>query len=111
MEGYLFGTADTTNLRHRLDGTNLVVGIHDRDKHCLIGNRTSHVVRVHTRVAIDGYIGCLEAKPFQVLAGMQHGMMLYRRGDKLVAFLLRGKGNAIDGEVIALRPTTREGDF
>ena len=88
VEGYLSGTADAANLGHRLNSTNLVVGIHDRDEDSLIGNGTAYVIRIDTPIIVNGQVGSFEAKTFQVLARMQYSVMLDWRGDEMIAFFL-----------------------
>ena len=53
MERYLPGTADAANFCYWLDGTHLVVGIHDGDEYGLIGDGTPDFVRVYATIAVN----------------------------------------------------------
>src|SRR5947209_5875123 len=39
---------------------------------------------------------------------MQYGMMLYRRGNHMITFFLRGKGHTLDRQVIAFGATIED---
>src|SRR5947209_2199424 len=111
MEGNLSRSAETTNLRYRLDGAHFVVGIHHRNEDRLVSYGPRNIIRVHLPIAINRQVGRFEAKTLQVLAGVQYSMVFYRRGDNMLALFLCGKGYAFNSEVVALRATSRKGDF
>ena len=111
MKGYFFGSTDTTNLRDRFNGTDFVIGIHNRDEDCLVGNCSPHIIRIYTCISIDRYIGGFETKTLKVLAGVQYSVMLNWRGDDMIAFFLRGKSDPFNSQVITFRATACERDF
>ena len=45
------------DLINRFDRAYLIICIHDRDEHCLVGNRALQVLEVHETISIDGKIG------------------------------------------------------
>src|SRR5438132_715870 len=111
MERNLSSSTDTTNLRYRFNSAYLVVSIHHRNEDRLICHCPSYIVRIYSSIAVNWEVGRFEAKAFQVLASMQHGMVLYRRGNNVIALFLRGKCYPFNGEVVAFRAASRKGDF
>src|SRR5271157_4907612 len=100
MERYFSGTAETTNLGNWFNSANFVIGIHDGDKYGLIGDRSPNIIGIDTAMGIYGHIAGLETKALQELAGMQHRMVFYGRGNQMVAFFLRGKRHTFNGKII-----------
>src|SRR5260370_9703742 len=109
MERNLPGAADAANLCQRLNSAYLVVGIHDRDEDGLIGKRSTDIIGIEAAIAINRRISSFEAKTLQVLAGVQHSMVFYRRGNQVVPLFLRGKRNTFNRQVIALRTAPTKG--
>src|SRR5579884_57009 len=111
MERHLTRPADTPDLRHRLNGANLVIGIHDGDEDGLIGDGPLYIFGIDAPIAINGQIGGLEAETLQVLAGVEYRVMLNGRGNDMIALLLRRLRHTLDRQVVALRAATREGNL
>src|SRR5215470_17459128 len=111
MERDFPGAADAANLCYRLNSAHLVVGIHDRDECSLIGKCSTDIIGIDAAIAINGYIGSFEAKTLQVLAGVQHSMVFYRRGNQVVSLFLQGKRYTFNRQVIALGAAACKGDL
>src|SRR5437763_11030186 len=111
MERNFPGSSNAANLCNWLNGPDLIISIHDRDKNSLIGDRSSDIVRIYTAIHINWYIGGFKAETFQILAGMQHSMMFYGRGNQMVTLLLRCKSHPFDCKIITLRTTASKSDF
>ena len=65
-----------TQFRDRLDGTDLVVGVHDADQDRLVCDRPFEFRGVHKTVLVDREICDGESFLLQVLAGMKNRMVL-----------------------------------
>src|SRR5258707_1917279 len=103
MERDLPGAADAANLCNRLNSAYLVVGIHDRDEGGLIGKRSTDIIGIEAAIVINRHISSFEAKTLQVLAGVQHSMGFYRRGNQVGPPFLRGKRYTFNLSVVDLR--------
>jgi hypothetical protein len=91
---------DLRDLHDRLDRADLVVGVHDRDQPRVIADGVRNLPRIDQRVLIHADHGQVVALFLQVLAGVQHRVMLDRGGDHVPAiFLAHG---ALDGEIVGL---------
>src|SRR5437899_414091 len=111
MKRYFPSTADAANLANWLNGTHLVICIHDGDKDGFIRYRSSNIIGIDTAIGIYGYVGGFEAETFQVLTGMQYGMVFYRRGNQMVALFLRGKRHPFNGKIITFRTAACKSDL
>src|SRR5436190_8887111 len=103
MERDFPGAANAANLGNWLNGADFVISIHDGDKDSLIGDRSPDIVRIYMAIDIYRYIGGFEAETFQVLAGMQHSMMFYGRGNQMVALFLRCRRHLLNSKIITFR--------
>ncbi len=73
------------NLRKRLHGTQLVVGLHHRNQHSFFTDGPPHLVKGNQAIAVDRQITDLYATLFKSLAGIQHRFVFdARRDDVLV---------------------------
>ena len=79
----IFG-AKRTNLGHRLDGAQFVVGGHNAHQHRIRPNCPAHGIRRHTAHAVHREEGNL--KPViirKIFTGMKHSVMFNGRGDDM----------------------------
>ena len=103
---------DPPDLGDGLDRPHLVVGVHDGDEGGPVGDGPSHVVGIHAAVRVHGQVGHLETEALlQLVAGVEDSVVLDGRGDDVVALVALAKGDAPEGQVIALRATTGEDNF
>jgi hypothetical protein len=109
VEGNLALAGEPSDRRHRLDGTYLGVGVHDRHHDGVGAERAAHVVRVHHAVAVHRHIGGLEALLLQGLHAAQDRVVLHRRGHDVPA-AARG-GNALHRRVVGLGAAGGEQDL
>ena len=77
---------DPSDLPDRFDRPDLVVGCHDGNEDRFRRDRFFDRFRIDKTVFVDVEIGDLRAALFEILAGVQHGMMLDLRGDDMVPF-------------------------
>ena len=73
------------DLRQRLDRAHLVVGKHHTHEHGPLGDCSSDVIGIDSAEGIDRKERRLEAKLCEVIAGVQHSMVLDARRDYVVA--------------------------
>ena len=66
---------------------------------------------MHQPELVHRQVGDLEALLFQLLAGVQHGVVLDLRGDDVVALIPAGVGRAADGPIVALGAAAGEVDL
>ena len=98
---------DLANLLDGLQDAGFVVRHHDGDELGVRAQGAADVVGINQAAAIHGDVGDFASHRFQMLAGVQHRMMLDGRTDYVVS----GTGQARDGEVIALGAAAGEDDF
>jgi len=63
--------SDAADFFERLNGANLVVGVHDGDEHCFRANGAAQILEVNQPFAIRRQIGDTRALLFESLAGVQ----------------------------------------
>ena len=76
---------DFSDLGDGLDGTDLVVGVHDGDQRRFRRDGLLNLSSVNHAVLVDRQVGGAEPVRLQVAADLGHGRMLDRRGDDVVA--------------------------
>ena len=103
--------AERADFLDRLDDADFVVGVHDRDEDGLVVHGALEVFDVDEAVALHGEIGDAEALLFELLAGVEDGLVLGDFGDDVVAALAVHLGDALDGEVVGLGGAGGEDDF
>ena len=87
---------------NRLDRSNLIIGVHDRDQDRILPDCFSNICGIHQTVVRYRQPRNFVSLLFEVLAGMQNRMMLdLRRNDVPASGLLRFRDTP-DGEVIGL---------
>ena len=102
---------DPADFLYGLNRSDLVVGMHDRDKDCFSGNRLPDVVGIDQAISIHGQDRNLETLLLQEMAGLQDGVMLDGGGNDMIPLALPGVGHPFDGRVVALRPAAGEDDL
>ena len=103
--------AQRADLADRLQHADLVVGGHDGDQDRLVIHGALQIVEIDAAVLLHRQIGHAEAVLLQPLAGVEHGLVLGRLGDDVVALLAIHLGDALDGKVVALGGAGGEDDF
>ena len=76
--------ADLPDLPDRLNGPDLVVGVHDRHQAGIFPERGFHLFRAHDTVLMNIQEGNLKAFLFQLLQGMQDRVMLKGGGNNML---------------------------
>src|SRR5208282_3514810 len=101
--------ADFANRMNRAD---LVVRVHDRDQHGLVGNRPADRIRIDHSVLVDRQIGDRRlALALQRSAAIEHSLVLGHAGDDVVALFLVELDDALDRQVVGLGRAAGENDF
>ena len=99
------------DLRDGLYGADLIVGQHDADHDRPVGDGPSDLYGVHQAVAVNRQIGDLEPELLQLVAGVQHGVMLYAGRDQVVAHVLEGEGYPLECGVVRFGAPAGEDDL
>ncbi len=104
--------ADGPDLSHRLDGADLVVGVHDGDQAGVGADGRGHVLRPDDAVFRHRDKGDLIPFLFQPLEGVEHGVVLDGGGDDVPFVLAGAQGSRrTDGLVVGLAAPRGEGDL
>ena len=77
--------AEGADLRHGLQGPDLVVGEHHRHENGFARHRLLQVVETDAAFGVHIEKGHVKAVLLEELGSVEHGMMLYLRGDHMVA--------------------------
>ena len=72
-------------LGDRLDSADLVVRQHHADHDGPVPDGADHLVGIDEPVLVDRQIGHLEPELLQLVAGVQHGVVLDRGGDDVIS--------------------------
>src|SRR5688572_2075378 len=102
---------DRPDLGRRLQHADLVVGRHDRDQDRLVGDRGAQILDVDPPVLLHREIGDAVALLLELLAGVDHRLVLDHTGDDVIALLAIHLGDALDRQVVGLGRAAREDDL
>ena len=104
------------DLGERLDDADLVVGEHHRDEARVVAEGVGDFLRIEP--AGPRAAGLLDVEQRHVVAAageagerIEHGLVLGRDADEMVAAAALALGDAADGEVVALGGAAGEDDF
>ena len=81
------------DLLQRLNTANLVIGVHHGDQNRFFRNGFLHILRVQDAEAVHRQKSHAESLFFQVITGLQDGVMFNPRRNYMVAFLPEGRGH------------------
>src|SRR5215472_16586332 len=102
---------DAGAILDRLDGSDLVVGVHDADEDRARRDRSAQLVGIDPPGAVNRQIGDAGAQPLEKRAGFDDGRMLDARGDDVIAAVAVRKEHALEGEVVGLAAAARKNDL
>src|SRR5208283_4413058 len=103
---------DFADFANRMDGADLVVGVHDRDEHGFVVDGLANLVGIDHPVLVDLEIGDGRlAITLQRAATVEHRLMLGDAGDDVVALILVKFEHALDREVVRLGGAAGEDDL
>src|SRR5207253_8441535 len=105
------GTAECGDLVDRLEGADLVLGVHDADQRGPAVNRRTDVVRVNAAVAVDRHDRHAAAEAAQEPARLQRRRVLDGGGDDVRVVAQAGEDDALDGVVARLAAAAGEDDL
>src|SRR5208282_1379452 len=97
--------ADGADLGDGLQHADLVVGEHDRDQDGLVVERALQVVEIDQPVFAYREVGEAVALFLQMLAAIEHRLVLGDAGDNVITFVSMSFGDALDRQVVALGGT------
>src|SRR5438309_5775329 len=101
VERHTLVPADRADLRDRLDRSDLVVGMHHRDKRGALVDRIAYRVRLDEPVAIDpDHVEAHAEAALEIPRGVDHGVMLDRRRYQAIAFVAARDHRAAQREVV-----------
>src|SRR5215475_10533055 len=102
---------DAGAILDRLDGSDLVVGVHDADENRARRDRFAKVVGINAARAANRQIGDAGAQALEKPARFDDGGMLDARRDDVIAPLAMRKEHALEGEVVGLAAAAGEDDL
>src|SRR5215471_16540358 len=102
---------DAGAILDRLDGSNLVVGVHDADEDRARRDRFPKVVGINAARAVNRQIGDAGAQALEKPARFDNGGMLDARRDDVIAPVAARKEHALEGKVVGLAAAARENDL
>ncbi len=102
---------DPGDLGDRLNGADLVVGVHDGHQDRIRAQGRLDCGRIDETGFIHGQVGDDIAFPFQEAAGLEHGGVIYGRGDDVTTALAQRPGGPHDGQVVRFASSTGEDDL
>ena len=89
---------DAADFFERLDGAELVVGVHDGDERGFVTNGTAQIFEVDQAILVDVKISYVYALLFESLAGVEDGFMFHKRSDDVRPRLRTVSGGGSDAE-------------
>ena len=98
---------DLADLFYWLEDAGFIVGHHDGDESGIFAQSPADIVGVNLSPAVHRYVGDFTSHLFQVLAGIQHGVMFDGRRNNVVA----GAGESEDSQVVAFGATAGKHDL
>ena len=90
VEEHAAFAAEPPDLFNGLEHTGFIVGRHDADQNRPIGECVFELIKIDEAVTADGQVGYPAAAFFQVLAAIEHRLVLGDGGDDVVAFFATG---------------------
>ena len=102
---------DPRRLRDRLDGANLVVGVHEADEDRIASNRLADIVGVDEAKAIDRHERDRRAEPFEEAARFENGGVFDRGGDDMRRLAAAGQEHPFEREIVGFAAAAREYDL
>ena len=102
---------DSGAILDRLDGADLIVGMHDADKDRARRDRPAKIVGVNPARAVNGQVGHPRAQAFEKPARFDDRRMLDPGGDDVIALVAKREEHALEGKVICLAAAARENDL
>jgi len=95
----------------RLDGADLIVGVHDADKDRAGCNGSAEIVRVKSTCAIDRQIGHVGTKVLKESARLDNRRVLDLGRDDVVTLVAVSKKHALKSKVICLAAAARKNNL
>jgi hypothetical protein len=111
VKGNTSFTGDPSYLGDGLDGPHFVVRVHDAYEDGSIRQCLLYIFRIYNAVLVNREIGYGDAASFEILTGLENGVVLDCGGDDMIAAIFAGAGDALDGEIIRLCPAARKHDL
>src|ERR1043166_8665428 len=103
--------SDARARRDRLNGPDLVVGVHDADENGARRDRLAQIVGGDLSGVVDREIGHSRAEARKKTARRHDRRMFDRRRDDVITLVAEGEKNAFEPEIVGLASTARENDF
>src|SRR5262249_29069758 len=102
---------DAGAILNRLDGSDLVVGVHDADEDRARRVRSALFVGINAARAVNRQIGDAGAQALEKPARFDDGRMLDARRDDVIAPVAARKEHALEGKVVGLAAAAGENDL
>ena len=98
-------------IRDRLDGADLIVGMHDADEDRARRDRPAEIIGVNPAGAIDGQVGHPRAKAFEKPARFDDRRMLDPGSDDVVTLFAKREEHSLESKVVCLTAAARKNDL
>ena len=111
MQQHALLAADLPDFADRLDRADFVVAVHDRHHHGLVRDRVAQLVQIDQSIRLHRQIRYPAAALFEPLAGVQHGFVLGRRRNQVVALRRVHLRRALQRQVVRFRGAAGDHDL
>src|SRR5262245_34654969 len=98
-------------LRDRLDGSDLVIGMHDAHEDRARRDRLAEIVGIKAACAVNGQIRHTCAEAFEKTARLNNCRMLDPRGDDVIALVAKREECALKRKIICFAAAAGENDL
>src|SRR5579863_10473597 len=102
---------DCCDFGDRLNGADLVVGVHDADQKRVASDRLADVVGVNQTAAVYGDIGYRRAQPLKEPAWLEDRGMLDLRCDDVRRTIAAPEEETLEGKIVRLAPAAGKNDL
>ena len=102
---------DTRDFGDRLKGSDLVVGVHHRNKNCARCQCASDVIRIDPAEAINQKVGYRRSQPFKKTARFENRWVFDLSSDDVDAASTAGEKHTLQRVIIGLTAPTGEYDL
>src|SRR5215472_10349810 len=111
VEQDLVLTGDASAILDRLDGSDLIVRMHDADKDRARRDRFAQIVGINAAGAVNGQIGHTRAEAFEKSTRLDDRGMLNPRGYDVIAPVAKREECALEGDIICFAAAAGENDL
>ena len=108
MEGDALFAGDPRTFLNRLNGADLIVGVHDADEDRARCQGLLQIIRIDAPESIDRKVSYSRAQALKKPTRFDHGWMFDPGGDEVIAVVPEGKVCALKREIVGLTAAAGE---